>query len=234
MSTPSSILILEDSRMSALLLVKTLQQEGFTFEHKIVDNEKDLDQVLSEASFDLVLSDYYMPELDCGLALQKTRSRNPDIPFVIVSGKIGEETVVEMMRKGATDFVMKDRMDRLVPVVHRELRNIQSLRERQNTQERLRRTEEQFRGFVSTILEVIPDGLLVLDGKRNPFLINASFHQIVRRYAAELGYSEDELRELLIKRSLEQVESLQSQSKKGAIELRIERKSQPRRKDSEN
>ena len=233
MSEPSKILILEDSRMSALLLVKTLQQEGFSFEHRIVESEAALDLALSESSFDLVLSDYYMPELDCGSALRKVRSKDSDIPFVIVSGKIGEETVVDMMRKGATDFVMKDRMDRLIPVVHRELRNIRSLRERQQTQEKLKRTEEQFRGFVSTILEVIPDGLLVLDGRKEPFLINASFHRIVRRYAAELGYSEDELRDLLIQRSLKQVETLQSPSEIGAIELRIERKAAPPEEDSE-
>ncbi len=205
MKENSRILILEDSRMSALLLVKTLQQEGILFEHRIVDNEPDLESALQEMEFELVLSDYYMPDLDCAAALRRIRQVSPDVPFIIVSGKIGEETVVEMMRAGATDFVMKDRMDRLLPVVQRELKNFWILRERQKTQENLKRTEERYNAFISTILEVIPDGLVVLNEDHMPFLINQAFADIVSRYASDLGYSEAELRDHLIEKAVEEI-----------------------------
>ena len=197
--------------MSALLLVKTLQQEGIQFDHRIVDNGPDLESALDEMEFDLVLSDYYMPDLDCGQALARIRQANPDVPFIIVSGKIGEETVVEMKRAGATDFVMKDRMDRLLPVVHRELKSFSILRERQRTQENLKRTEERYTAFISTILEVIPDGLVVLNEDKLPFLINQAFTDIVTRYASELGYSEAELRDLLIARAVEEIDRAENQ-----------------------
>lgn len=207
--------------MSALLLVKTLQQEGFTFDRTIVDTKEGLQETLQSNDFHLVLSDYSMPELDCAEALYMIRQKDPDIPFVIVSGKIGEETVVDMMRSGATDFVMKDRMDRLVPVVKRELRNFTVLRERQRSQEKLKQTEEQYRAFVSRILEVIPDGLVVLDGKNQPFQISPAFLEIVNQYASALGYTQEELQNLLIQRALDLVQGEESNQ---PIEFRVDRK----------
>lgn len=222
MSEDYRILILEDSQISALLLVKTLQQEGIQFEHRIVDNRPDLVEALESQQYDLILSDYYMPNLDCAEALKRIRERDPNVPFIIVSGKIGEETVVEMMRTGATDFVMKDRMDRLIPVVTRELRSHAVFKERQKTQENLRRTEERYRSFISTILEVIPDGLVVLNEDQTPFLINQSFNDIIEQYSAELGYTENELRDHLIQKALEVVNS--TESDKGLAEFHIARR----------
>ncbi|MEQ8350373.1 MAG: response regulator [Leptospiraceae bacterium] len=221
MSQNASILILEDSRMSALLLVKTLQQEGIVFQHRIVDNEPDLDAALEEMEFDLVLSDYYMPDLDCAQALKRIREAHPDVPFIIVSGKIGEEMVVEMMRTGATDFVMKDRMDRLFPVVQRELKNFDILQERQRTQDRLKKTEEKYRTYISTILEVIPDGLVVLNEDRVPFLINQAFNDIATKYAEELGYDVAEFRNHLIEKSVEEIGRA---TDSGVMEIHIARR----------
>lgn len=219
--SPIKALILEDAPLSAMLLVKTLEREGLSLEHLIIDSRDALESVLTNFDCDIVLSDYYMPNLDCQEALQLIRAVDREVPFVLVSGKIGEETVVSMMKAGATDFVMKDRLDRLMPVVSREIQNARVRQERLRVQEDLRRTESEFQTFIAKILEVIPDGLVVMDEHQHPFLSNHAFQAIVERYASRLGYTEDELKTLLIEQALQHVHS-----ESGSAEIRIGRKSE--------
>jgi len=98
---------------------------------------------LSNEEWDIILSDYVMPHFTTAEALNILKETGLDIPFIIVSGAIGEQTAVELMKAGAHDFVMKDSLAKLGPVVQRELRDADTRRERRQAQERLKESEEK-------------------------------------------------------------------------------------------
>ena len=130
------VLIVEDNEDDALLLVRQLQQNGYTVQHHRVDTAPALDKAL-EQSWDLVLADYSMPTMSGMDALAKVRSVNRDLPFIFVSGTIGEERAVEAIRKGAQDYVLKDKIDRLPIVVRRELQDVSARQQSRNAEQQL-------------------------------------------------------------------------------------------------
>ena len=113
-----NLLILEDSPDDAELAVKELEGEGFFLEWTRVDTEESFREALSGKP-DLILADYSLPSFDGMAALQMRQQLAPEIPLIIVSGTIGEEVAVESMKSGATDYVLKDNLSRLGPVVKR-------------------------------------------------------------------------------------------------------------------
>lgn len=122
MSTQLNVLIIDDSEDDALLVTRALEKEGFTLSCKRVENASDLTAALDAGLWDLVLSDYSMPGFTGNDALSLCHKKGVDAPFIIVSGRIGEELAVNMMKAGASDYVMKDDLPRLGPAVTRELR----------------------------------------------------------------------------------------------------------------
>lgn len=114
-------LLIEDSETDALLLTSTLRRGGYQCEAHRVHTREALEKALSQ-EWDLILADHSMPQFSAPEALKVVQSHGLDIPFIIVSGHIEEVTAVEAMRAGAHDYVMKDRLARLVPAVERELR----------------------------------------------------------------------------------------------------------------
>lgn len=128
---PLRVLVAEDSEDDYLLVLAELRRGGFEVTSRRVQSAEEFRQALEDGEWDVVLSDYSMPQftaLDALALLQKSPRR--ELPFVIVSGSIGEESAVAALKAGASNFVMKDRVDRLVPVVQRELRDAQTRRER--------------------------------------------------------------------------------------------------------
>jgi signal transduction histidine kinase len=121
LSKPLRVLLVEDSEDDAALLLRELRHVGFKPASRRVETAKALAATLAEGSWELVLCDYTLPELDAPAALKILQESGHDIPFIIVSGTIGEEKAVESMRAGAHDFVLKDRLARLGPAVEREL-----------------------------------------------------------------------------------------------------------------
>jgi PAS domain S-box-containing protein len=122
MSKPLYLLLVEDSEDDALLLILHLERNGYTVHHVRVQTEAALRSAITSATWDIIISDYSMPRFSGGAALQIAQELAPDIPFVIVSGAIGEERAVDIMRQGANDYVMKNNLPRLVPTIERELR----------------------------------------------------------------------------------------------------------------
>mgnify|MGYP003348020412 CR=1 FL=1 len=116
------LLLVEDSEMDGLLMTTWLKRGGFELTTKRVYTAEDFERVLMSEEWDVVISDYNMPKFDALSALRIFQGKSLDIPFIIVSGGIGEETAVAAMRAGAHDYVMKDNMHRLAPAVERELR----------------------------------------------------------------------------------------------------------------
>lgn len=115
------ILMLEDTASDATLIEDELQSSGLDFVSRIVSNRKDYLTALDNFSPDIILSDYNLPQYDGVTALHAARLRLPDIPFILVTGAIGEDLAIDIFINGANDYVMKNRLQRLVPAVQRAL-----------------------------------------------------------------------------------------------------------------
>ena len=118
------ILSLEDSELDAELILRELRLGGIEFMSRRVQTRGDFEREVVEFHPDLILSDYKLPGFDGAQALAIAMERCPNVPVIIISGAVGEETAVELLKNGATDFVLKDRLARLVPAVHRALREV--------------------------------------------------------------------------------------------------------------
>ncbi|HVY48847.1 MAG TPA: response regulator, partial [Minicystis sp.] len=119
---PIRVLLLEDDALDAELLAACLDASGFAASIERVDTRDAFEAALARGGFDVVLSDFSLPSYDGTRALQATRALAPDVPFLFVSGAIGEELAIESLRRGATDYVLKHRLDRLGPALRRALR----------------------------------------------------------------------------------------------------------------
>jgi PAS domain S-box-containing protein len=119
------LLIVEDSEDDAALVHRTLRRSGFEVEFERVDSAPDLEQALKK-QWDIIISDHSMPRLSGNEALKIVRRLNTEVPFIFVSGTIGEDTATEAMRVGAQDYVLKTNLNRLVPAVQRELREVEN------------------------------------------------------------------------------------------------------------
>jgi CheY-like chemotaxis protein len=145
---PLRVLLVEDSEADALLLLRALQRAGFDPEHLRVDSAREMERALVEKEWDLILADHSMPQFSAPEALEVLKQRGLDLPFIIVSGHIEEETAVRAMMAGAHDYVMKDRLARLAPAVERELREAEVRRARAETDLALRAAQEQLEHFL--------------------------------------------------------------------------------------
>src|SRR5258706_5282905 len=135
MNTCLRILSLEDDPYDGELIRQLLKADGLVRELVRVEGESDFTGALNEAPFDLILSDYTLPGFDGMSALHLAREKQPDAPFIFVSGTIGEELAVESLKQGATDYVFKNRLSRLVPSVRRALRGVEEREESRRAEE---------------------------------------------------------------------------------------------------
>jgi signal transduction histidine kinase/DNA-binding response OmpR family regulator len=213
-ATPLQVLIVEDSENDALLLELELQRAGYETVCHRVDTAAAMTAALDRQRWDLVIADYVMPLFNGLAALALVREKGLDLPFIIVSGHITEDTAVAAMKAGAHDYVMKDKLARLGPAVERELREAEVRRQRRRTEETLKvehaitrimanasSLEEASPGIVQLLidgLEVDFGGLWMLDEKRRvlePFVLNLrvaspqlqGFLQESRRLSFSLG-----------------------------------------------
>jgi len=138
MGIPLRVLIVEDSEDDALLLVRELRGGGYEVVFKRVETAVAMLAELKGGEWDIVISDYIMPKFNGLDALRVLKDSGLDLPFIIISGKIGEETAVEAMRAGVHDYFMKDNLTRLVPAIQRELQEAVVRRERQLAHDALR------------------------------------------------------------------------------------------------
>lgn len=137
MATHLRALILEDSKSDVLLLLRELRRNNYDVQFTNVDNAADMIAALDSAEWDIILSDYSMPTFDAQAALAIINQRQIDIPFIVISGTIGEETAVAAMKAGASDFFTKHNLTRLVPAVERELREVQERQKRKQAETEL-------------------------------------------------------------------------------------------------
>src|SRR5882724_7951000 len=117
------LLLVEDSDDDAQLLVRELKRGGYLVDYQRVESAEDMRRSLQEHSWHLVISDFSMPHFDALGALETLKASGRDLPFIIVSGTIGEDVAVSAMKAGAHDYLLKGNLKKLIPVIQRELRD---------------------------------------------------------------------------------------------------------------
>ena len=145
MSKPLRILIVEDSENDTLLLLNALRRAGYNPTFERVDDAAAMRAALDRQNWDIVVADFSMPQFNALDALELLKKGGLDVPFIIVSGTIGEELAVTAMKNGAQDYIMKGNLTRLVPAVERELRDAADRRQRRRAEDKLRVNQEEFR-----------------------------------------------------------------------------------------
>jgi PAS domain S-box-containing protein len=159
MGKPLKALIVEDSPDDAVLLVRELRKGGYDVEFERVESERSMKDALAAGGWDAVIADYALPSFSAPAALCLMQQSGVDLPFIVVSGTIGEETAVAAMRAGAHDYLMKDNLTRLVPAVERELREAAVRRDRRRAAAQLVERERYYR----SLLHSLQEDLLVID-----------------------------------------------------------------------
>ncbi len=175
------ILLVDDSPADAELLLGHLKDAGYEVDARRVDTEAAYAEALL-GECDLILSDYAMPRFSALRALRLARERRPGVPFIVVSGTIGEETAVEVMRLGAVDCLSKDRLGRLGPAVDRAVTGARLRRERKEMEATLRESE----AWLRTVTETAQVGLVVVDEEHRYRYANPA-------YARMMGFPSSEL-----------------------------------------
>ncbi len=149
MRVPLSVLHIEDSEDDALLVLRELRRCGYDLEVHQMQTAEEMTVALREGNWDVVISDYVMPRFSGLDALGLLKASGIDLPFIIVSGKIGEDVAVEAMKAGAHDYILKGNLARLGPAVARELRDAEIRRGRRRADEALKRVYDELEVKVS-------------------------------------------------------------------------------------
>jgi PAS domain S-box-containing protein len=207
MMQPLRLLLVEDSPFDAELTLAALEGGGYLCDAVVVDNEHDFVARLAENGFDIILADFVLPSFSGAEALSLARAGAPDVPFIFVSGVLGEEHAVDMLKQGATDYVLKQRLQRLPAVVRRALTERAERVERISAQRALRATETHFRLVVDALKDY---AVITLDPDGRILTCNGAAQRILGYTAAELAgssaevfYSEEDRAERVFTRELE-------------------------------
>jgi two-component system cell cycle sensor histidine kinase/response regulator CckA len=169
------VLLVEDSETDAKLVVQELRGTGRPVEFERVESAEGMRDALQKKTWDVVISDWSMPKFSAAAAVAVLKEVGLDLPLIIVSGTIGEDAAVQAMRTGAHDYVLKDKLGRLVPAVERELRESQDRAARREAEEALRRSEARYRRIVETTNE----GIWMLDAEGRTSFMNARMGEML-------------------------------------------------------
>ena len=172
------ILIIEDSEDDTFLLLRELRGIGYEIEFERIETDEAMRARLTEKSWDLILSDYTLPTFSAPQALEILKASGLDIPFIIISGTVGEEIAVAALKAGASDFLVKGKYARLGPTIERELREAESRRDR-------RRAEEQIK-YHARLLRHINDAVIATDEQFRITAWNRAAEKIYGWSAAEV------------------------------------------------
>jgi PAS domain S-box-containing protein len=182
MSKPLRILIVEDVEDDAVLLLYELRRGGYEPVSTRVDSPEQMRAALEERQWDIVISDYVLPKFSGLSALKMLQASGLDVPFIIVSGNIGEDIAVDAMKAGAHDYIIKGNFNRLVPAVERELRDAEIRRQRRLAARQLERTQQR----LSETLENINEGFFLLDEEWRFTYVNTETTKLWRKSREEL------------------------------------------------
>jgi PAS domain S-box-containing protein len=176
------VLIVEDSKDDALLIIRDLEKGGYNPVYERVETAAAMKRELKDKRWDIILCDYNLPAFNAPSAIAVLNEANIDIPIIILSGTVGEETATECMRLGAHDYITKGNLSRLCPAIARELKDVEIRNKKMLVEEELQKSENKYR----TILENIEEGYYEIDLAGNFTFFNDSMCQI-------LGCSQEEM-----------------------------------------
>ena len=168
------ILILEDVPSDAELMEEELRDAGISFTSKRVSTKSSFMRELKRFAPELILADYSLPSFDGVSALKITRERSPDTPFIFVSGALGEDLAIELVKSGATDYVLKNRLSRLIPAVHRALNAVKERIEKKRIEQALKESEARYR----TIFENTGTATIIAGEDQVIALANREFEKL--------------------------------------------------------
>src|SRR5687767_3072453 len=176
------VLIVEDSEFDAQMITSLVRKSGYEVVAERVESSEAMDRALHDKRWDIILSDYNLPQFSAPEALKLLQSSELDLPFIIVSGGIGEATAVAAMKAGAHDYLMKGNLNRLAPAIERELREAANRRERREAREKLLESELRYR----LLWESSPDSVLLMDVESKILFANPAIEAV-------FGYTAEEI-----------------------------------------
>jgi PAS domain S-box-containing protein len=175
------ILHLEDDSNDFELIKKIIQNEVSDCNFIRVESKEEFTSALDNKEIDLLLSDFSLPSFDGLSALQIAQDKKPDIPFIFISGHIGEERAIQALQKGAVDYVLKDKLDKLVPTIKRTLKESEEKRQRKIIEEELQYSEKKYKA----LFESAKDAIFILDRSQ---IIDCNPHAVLL-----FGYTKEEI-----------------------------------------
>jgi PAS domain S-box-containing protein len=189
------VLIVEDSEDDALLVERELKQGGYEVSFKRVETEEAMDAALSKEKWDIIISDYVLPHFSGLEALGLVKRKGIDLPFIITSGKIGEEAGIETIKAGAHDYLMKNNLKRLASAVERAMCDAESRREFKKAEEAIKRSneewEETFNSMTDSIFVLDKDFNIIKANKASIEILKMNYKDIIGRKCYELVHDLD-------------------------------------------
>ena len=152
MGKPLKVLMVEDSEDDATLITRHVNKGGYDPDVTRVETAEDLKKALENREWDVVLSDYMLPDFNGLKALEILKESGLDIPFVLISGTVGEGLAVEAMKAGASDYLMKDKLARLAPAIERELAQADERRKRKRADDKIKGQLEELQRWQEVML----------------------------------------------------------------------------------
>ncbi|MBI4970394.1 MAG: response regulator [Candidatus Omnitrophica bacterium] len=185
------VLIVEDSKLWANLLVRQLETEGYEVDYDVVSSEKEFRDTFDQKNYDLVLSDYNLPDWSAEAAYALVQSSGKNIPFIVVTGAVGEEKAVELLKMGVQDMILKQNIFRLPLAVKTAIVNKELHENQRKFQEKLEQSELRFRGILEqsefAILGYDGDGTILFSNERCKYIFNALFENAMGKNLISLS-----------------------------------------------
>ncbi|WP_346355748.1 HD domain-containing phosphohydrolase [Azotosporobacter soli] len=176
------VMIIEDSEDDATVIMLELEKGGFSIKGRRIETALQMELALQEEKWDLILADYTVPGFGAIPALALLKSKGLDIPFIIVTGSIDDETAVAAMKAGASDYIMKDKLRRLAPAIERELREAATRYERVQAETEMELAATK----LETVVEMLPDIFFVKDLNGRYQMVNSAFEKFVGLLRTEI------------------------------------------------
>ena len=188
------LLLVEESEKDALLLLRHLDTGGYDVECERIESMPDMKEALALRDWDLVISDYVLADFSALAALDTLKESGLDLPFIIVSGKIGEEKLADAMRSGAHDYLMKGNLSRLIPAVDRELREAAERRTRHRAEQAIRQGKIEWEAAFDAVFDIIvltdPKGTVIRCNRKLIDYYHTTYNGVLGMNITKLFYGE--------------------------------------------